>query len=209
MKTDRTSITRKPDRARYDRETLYEILDEAPICTVAFVRDGSPIAIPTIHARLDDTVYLHGSTGSGMLQSIAGAEICVTATIIDGLVLARSVFNHSMNYRSAVVLGRAREVTEKAEKERAFRAIVDHVLEGRWDEARQPTAKEAAQTKIIALPIEEASAKVRTGPPIDELEDRDLPIWSGVIPLRTTYGDPIAESPDLQTPASVSALRAR
>jgi nitroimidazol reductase NimA-like FMN-containing flavoprotein (pyridoxamine 5'-phosphate oxidase superfamily) len=209
VKTDRTTVKRKADRARYDRETLHQILDEAPICTVAFVRDGAPVAIPTIHARIDDTLYLHGSTASGMLGALAsGAEACVSATLLDGLVLARSVFHHSMNYRSAVVIGRAREVTDSVEKLDAMRAVTEHVLPGRWNEARIPSPKEIAATRIVAISIDEASAKVRTGPPIDD-DDEAFETWAGVVPLRAVAGEPIEDTAGMTVPRSVEALRAR
>ncbi|MCA1831452.1 MAG: pyridoxamine 5'-phosphate oxidase family protein [Actinomycetota bacterium] len=207
MKTERTTVNRLPERGRYDRETLYAILDEAPICTVAFVREGTPVAIPTIHARVDDQLYLHGSTASTMLSSLAaGAEACVTATILDGLVVARSVFHHSMNYRSAIVLGRARDVADDDEKRNAMRAVVEHVLAGRWAEARKPNRREIAATRIVAIPIAEASSKVRTGPPIDDEEDLALPIWAGVVPTRLTPSAPVPATKAIALPASVRNL---
>lgn len=207
MRTTRTTVRRLGERGRYDRDTLDSILDEALICTVAFVHEASPFAIPTIHARLGDTLYLHGSIASRMLATLAqGAEICVTATVLDGLVLARSIFHHSMNYRSAVVLGRGRDVTDPEEKLAAMRAVAEHVLPGRWDEARKPNGKEIAATRIIALAIEEASAKVRTGGPKDDAEDYDLEIWAGVVPLHRRPLEPVADTPGIGVPASVRRL---
>jgi nitroimidazol reductase NimA-like FMN-containing flavoprotein (pyridoxamine 5'-phosphate oxidase superfamily) len=180
----RTTVKRHPERGEYNRATIDAILDEALICHIGFVVDGHPYVIPTIHAREGDTLYLHGSPASRMLRSIKeGVDVCVTATILDGLVLAKSVYNHSMNYRSVVVLGRARELTDRAEKLRAMERVVEHVVPGRWSEARQPNDGEIKGTTILALPLEEASAKIRTGPPKDFDEDRDFPVWTGVIPV--------------------------
>lgn len=208
--TERTKILRLPERARYDRETLASILDEAPICTVSYVVGGRPFAIPTIHARIGETIYLHGSPASRTLGSlVGGAEVCLVATLLDGLVVARSAFHSSMNYRSAVVVGVAREVVDRDEKLAAMRAVTEHVLPGRWDEARPPTSKEIAGTKIVAIDIDEAASKVRTGPPIDDEGDLDLPIWAGVIPLRSTPSEPLAETPAVEVPASVREFLAR
>lgn len=209
MQTDRTTVRRLADRGRYDRDTLYAILDEAPICTVSFVHDGSPMAIPTIHARVEDTLYVHGSTANRTLGALAtGAEVCITATILDGLVLARSVFHSSMNYRSAVVLGRGRLVGDRDEKLVAMRAVTEHVLAGRWNEARQPNAKEFAATQIIAVAIAEASAKIRTGQPKDDEEDLASSIWAGVVPLRTIPSEPVPDSTGIDVPPSVRRLLA-
>jgi nitroimidazol reductase NimA-like FMN-containing flavoprotein (pyridoxamine 5'-phosphate oxidase superfamily) len=192
--TERTRLRRLPDRGRYDRATIDAILDEALICHVGFVDDGQPFVIPTIHARSGDEVYVHGSTGSRALRVVAdGTPMCLTATILDGLIFARSPFNHSMNYRSVVVLSTAREVVEVEEKLFAMRAVVEHVAPGRWDEIREPTPKEFAATTIVSLPLDEASAKVRTGPPHDDEEDLDLAIWAGEVPLRMV---PLASVPD-------------
>jgi nitroimidazol reductase NimA-like FMN-containing flavoprotein (pyridoxamine 5'-phosphate oxidase superfamily) len=174
-----------PERGRFDRDTIDAILDEALICHVGFVNEGQPFVIPTIHARVGDLVYVHGSTGSRTIRAVAdGTDVCLTATLLDGLVFARSPFNHSMNYRSVLVLGRAREVVDPDERLAAMRAIVEHVAPGRWDEIREPTPKEFAATAIVALTLDEASAKVRTGPPHDDEEDLDLAIWAGELPLR-------------------------
>ena len=188
----RTTVKRHADRAVYERRTVEAILDEALYCHVAVVVDGSPRAIPTIHARVGDTLYIHGSNASRTLRAVkGGAELCVVVTLLDGLVLARSAFNHSMNYRSVMVYGAAREVTDADEKWEAQRALVDHVVPGRSTDARMPTEKEMRQTTILAMSLDEASAKVRSGDPIDAEEDYDLPIWSGVIPLRTVAESPI------------------
>ena len=191
LQTERTTVKRLPARGVYDRDTVYAILDEGLICHAGFVVNGSPVVIPTIHWREGDTLYFHGSAASRMLRSLrSGVETCVTVTLLDGLVIARSTFHHSMNYRSAVIFGTAREVTDREEKLRALDALVEHVLPGRSDEARGPNEKELRQTMVLALPIDEASAKVRTGGPIDDDEDYSLPIWAGVIPLRLAYGQP-------------------
>jgi nitroimidazol reductase NimA-like FMN-containing flavoprotein (pyridoxamine 5'-phosphate oxidase superfamily) len=192
--TPRTTLRRLPARGRFDRETVYSILDEALICHVGFVADGQPFVIPTIHARVEDKLYVHGSAASRMLRTLEKAvPVCLTATLLDGLVLARSAFHHSMNYRSAVVLGEAQAVTDPKEKWDALEAIVEHVAPGRWAEAREPNAKEMAGTLVLRLPIEEASAKVRTGPPIDDEEDYALEVWAGVLPLRLVPGTPLAD----------------
>jgi uncharacterized protein len=174
---------------------VYAILDEALFCHVGFIVDGQPYVMPTIHARVDDRLYLHGSKGSRMLRHLnSGGELCLTATLLDGLVLARSALHHSMNYRSAVVLGRAREVTERAEKRAALRAVVEHVVPGRWDDTRQPNDKELDATFMLSLPLREASAKVRTGPPLDEEEDYELSVWAGELPLRLTPQEPVPDA---------------
>jgi nitroimidazol reductase NimA-like FMN-containing flavoprotein (pyridoxamine 5'-phosphate oxidase superfamily) len=191
MPTPRTTVKRHSERGVYDRATIDAILDEALICHVGFVADGQPYVIPTIHARDGDMLYLHGSPGSRMLRTLKdGIDLCVTATLLDGLVLARAVYNHSMNYRSVVVLGRAREVIDRAEKLHAMECVVEHVVPGRWAEARQPNEGEIDGTAILALPLEEASAKIRSGPPKDFDEDLELPVWAGVIPLDLQRGRP-------------------
>src|SRR6059058_5206208 len=185
--TERARVHRLPERAAYDRDTIDAILDEALICHVAWTDgDGRARALPTIHARVGDTLYLHGSR----------AEVCVVATIVDALVLARSAFHHSMNYRSVVLYGHGREVSDADELVIAARAITHHVLPGREAEARMPTAEEFKQTVLFAIPIAEASAKVRTGPPRDDEADLELPIWAGLLPLETSVGPP-ESSPDL------------
>ena len=180
---DHLRVKREPQRARYDRETVEAILDEALLCHIGFEVDGRPYVIPTLHARVGDRLYVHGSSASRMLRHAgAGAPICVTVTLFDGLVLAKSVFNHSVNYRSAVVFGTA-TVVDGEEKREALRALTQQLAPGRWDESRQPTDLELKATWILALPLNEASAKVRTGGPEDEPEDVDLPVWAGVVPV--------------------------
>ena len=199
--TDRTKVRRLGDRGRYDRETIHAILDEALVCHVGFVvapegapdGAGAPVVIPTIHWREGDWLYFHGSAASRMLRSLKnGVEACVTVTLIDGLVLARSAFHHSMNYRSVVVFGKAREVTGD-EKISALEGLVEHVMKGRSRDVRQPNEIELKQTLVLALPLEEASAKIRTGGPVDDEEDYALPVWAGVVPLQLTRGEPIAD----------------
>jgi uncharacterized protein len=193
LQTDRTTVRRLLKRGSYDRDLVYAILDEAYICHVGFVIDGKPVVIPTIHWREGDRLYLHASGASRMLRTLRdGVEACVTITLLDGLVLARSAFHHSMNYRSAVVFGRATEVTGE-EKRLALTALVEHVCRGRSAEARGPNEVELTQTLVLSLPIEEASAKVRTGGPIDDEEDYALPIWAGVLPLRVVPQEPVAD----------------
>jgi uncharacterized protein len=180
---DHLRVRRKADRGVYDRDAIDAILDEALYCHVGFVADGRPLVIPTLHARVGDRLYLHGASGNRMLRTAAsGAPICVNATLLDGLVLAKSVFHHSVNYRSVVVLGVA-TVVEEDEKNEALRAFTDHVAPGRWDEARQPTESELLQTSILSLPLDEASAKVREGAVSDDPEDADLDVWAGVVPI--------------------------
>ena len=207
--TQRTQVHRHPERGDYDRATIDQILDEALICHVAFNDgDGAPRCLPTIHARVGDTIYLHGSKAARAWKALrAGTEVCLVATIVDGLVLARSAFNHSMNYRSVVVFGTAREVGDPEELHTAARAITSHVAPGREDEARLPTDEEYRQTLLLALPIDEASAKVRTGPPKDDDEDLELGIWAGVLPLLTHPGEPVPSpelAPEIPVPPSVA-----
>ena len=191
--SDRTRVRRLSERGRYDAETIHAILDEALMCHVGFVVDGAPVVIPTIHWRDGDTLYFHGSAASRMLRSLKnGVDACVTVTLLDGLVLARSAFHHSMNYRSVVVFGNAREVGED-EKVRALESLVEHVVRGRSKDIRQPNQKELRQTLVLAMPIDEASAKIRTGGPVDDEEDYAMPIWAGVLPLTLTPGEPIAD----------------
>jgi nitroimidazol reductase NimA-like FMN-containing flavoprotein (pyridoxamine 5'-phosphate oxidase superfamily) len=193
--TDRTSLRRLPKRGDHDRATIDAILDEALVCHVGFVAEGQPYVIPTIHARAGDRLYIHGSAASRMLRTLSGGvPVCATVTLIDGLVMARSAFHHSMNYRSVVVLGTAQTVEAEAEKLEALRVIVEHVSPGRWSEARWPNDKEMKATSVLRLPISEASAKIRTGPPVDDEEDYGLPIWAGVLPLRLRAGAPVADA---------------
>jgi nitroimidazol reductase NimA-like FMN-containing flavoprotein (pyridoxamine 5'-phosphate oxidase superfamily) len=206
MPTARTKVKRHPERGDYDRATIAPILDEALICHVGFVVDGQPYVIPTIHARDGDTLYIHGSPGSRMLRTVKeGVDVCVTVTLLDGLVLARSVYNHSMNYRSVVVLGRAHEVTDRDEKLRAMRCVVEQVVPGRWDDARQPNEAELKGTTILAISLEEASAKVRSGPPTDDDADLDLPVWAGLIPLELRPSAPVADEGVTGAPPAYAA----
>ena len=192
--TDRTRVRRLPDRGKYELDLIHRVLDEALICHVGFAVDGRPWVIPTIHARVGDELVLHGAPANHMLRTLdAGVEACVTATMIDGLVLARSHFHHSMNYRSVMVFGRAMPVTDLDAKRNALHALVEHVVRGRTAEARPPTDAELRKTLVLALPIGEASAKVRTGGPIDAEEDLAMPIWAGVVPAAMSFGAGIAE----------------
>src|SRR2546423_5406695 len=205
--SEKTRVRRLPERGRYDQATIHAILDEALICHVGFVAEGHPVVIPTIHTRVGDDLYFHGSPAAGLLRNLRdGADACVTVTLLDGLVLARSAFHHSMNYRSAVVFGKAEEVTDRDEKLRVLAALVEHVCHGRSAEARGPNEKELKQTIVLRLPIREASAKVRTGPPGDDAEDYSLPVWAGVLPLALTPGAPIADN-NAATPEYVSRYR--
>jgi nitroimidazol reductase NimA-like FMN-containing flavoprotein (pyridoxamine 5'-phosphate oxidase superfamily) len=192
--TQRTKVRRLSKRAVYDKAQVHAILDEGFLCHVGFTRDSQPIVIPTLYARLGETLYLHGSGASRMLQTLAeGVEVCLTVTLVDGYVLARSAFHHSMNYRSVTVLGRARLVTELAERMTALRVITDHIVPGRWDEVRGPNELEMKQTVVLALPLEEVAAKVRMGPPVDDEEDYALPVWAGVVPIHTQLGEPVGD----------------
>lgn len=191
--TDRTSIRRLPARGSYDRDLIDSILDESPVCHVGFVVDGRPFVIPTLHVRVGDRLYMHGSPASRMLKAMAsGVEVCVNVTIVDGLVLARSAFHHSMNYRSVVIFGVAEPVDDAERKTRVLNALSEHLVPGRWRDVRGPSPGELKATSILSLPIDEASAKCRTGPPIDDEEDYALPAWAGVIPLSLTAGEPVA-----------------
>jgi len=186
-----TTPGRHRERIRYDRDTVHAVLDEALICSVGFVSDGRPVVLPTLHVRSWETVYLHGSTGSWLRRvAVEGGEVCVSATVVDALVLARSAFHHSMNYRSVVLFGRPREVVDRAEKRASLAALVDHVLPGRSDEVRGPNPRELAATIVLALDLAEVSAKVRSGPPVDDEEDQIAPTWAGVVPVRSGLGEP-------------------
>lgn len=202
--TDRTKLKRLPKRGHFDRETVYTILDEGFICHVGFVLDGQPFVIPTGYARAGDKLYIHGSQASRMLRNLAGGvDACVTVTLLDGLVLARSAFHHSMNYRSVLVFGRATIVDEPSEKMAALLALSEHIIRGRWADVREPTDQEMKQTTVLCLPLEEASAKIRTGPPLDDEEDYALPIWAGVVPLKLVAGEPVKDpllSADIPVP---------
>jgi nitroimidazol reductase NimA-like FMN-containing flavoprotein (pyridoxamine 5'-phosphate oxidase superfamily) len=192
--SERSTVKRLPKRAAYDRATVERILDEGLVCHVGFVAEGQPFVIPTLYVRLGEHVYLHGSPASRMLRVIEeGGPLCVTVTLIDGLVLARSAFHHSMNYRSVVLLGTGSVVEEPARKEAVLRGLSEHLVAGRWQDVRQPSAEELRRTMLVAIAIEEASAKVRTGPPLDDEEDYALPIWAGVVPLRLAAGAPLPD----------------
>src|SRR5271169_3144904 len=202
--TERTQVKRLPARGAYDSETVFRILDEGFFCHVGFVADGQPFVIPTGYARVGETIYIHGSAASRMLRTLSeGVQVCLTVTLIDGLVLARSVFHHSMNYRSVVILGRATLVEQREEKMRALEAFTEQVMRGRWNDARKPTDAELKATSVLALPLAEVSAKIRTGPPKDDEEDYVLPIWAGVVPLRLAPSAPVPDprlDPNLAPP---------
>ncbi|HEY2108736.1 MAG TPA: pyridoxamine 5'-phosphate oxidase family protein [Candidatus Acidoferrales bacterium] len=190
--TERTKVRRLPDRGKYDVESVYGILDEAFICHVGFVVEGQPYVIPTGFARVNDTLYIHGSAASRMLRTLAdGVQVCVTVTLIDGIVMARSGFHSSMNYRSVVILGRATQVEGRDEKLIALAAFSEQVMPGRWKDLRETTDAELKGTLVLSLPVKEVSAKLRTGPPKDDEEDYALPLWAGVVPLKLTAGTPI------------------
>lgn len=192
--TDLTRVRRGAARARYDRETVFAILDEGLICHVAHVTaDGQPVVLPTIYGRIGDTLYVHGSTASRMLGAAISGPVCVTVTLLDGLVISRSAFHHSMNYRSVAVFGTPRVVVDAAEKDAALVALVEAVVPGRTGDTRPPSRKELAATTVLALALEQASAKVRSGPPVEEPEDEALPYWAGVVPLQLTPLAPVAD----------------
>jgi uncharacterized protein len=202
LKTSRTKLRRMPARGSHELDAVEAILDEALVCHVGLLDGGLPVVVPTLHARSGPALYLHGSAASRALRESGGAEICLTATLVDGLVLARSAVHHSINYRSAMVFGRAELITGEAEKLAALEALVEKIIPGRWADARQPSARELRATAVLRLPLEEASAKVRSGPPLDEEEDMELPVWAGVVPLRSTLGPP---QRDAALPAAIHA----
>src|SRR6266849_3236819 len=203
--SDRTRVVREANRAVYDREAIYKILDEGYVCHVGFAAEGQPFVIPTMFARVGDAIYFHGSAASRMLRGAGGGlPVCITVTLLDGLVLARSVFNHSMNYRSVVALGTATLVDSPTEKLEALRAFTEKILPGRWNDARQPNEQELKSTSILRLPLTEASAKVRVGPPLDDDADYSLRVWAGVVPLRLVAEAPIPDEkcvPSIPVPA--------
>ena len=207
--TERTTLHRLRERGRTDRADLYAVLDAGLVCHLGVIVDGSPLVLPTGYGRHDDTLYVHGSSANRALLAADRKEICVTVTHLDGLVCARALFHHSMNYRSAVIFGTARLVTGDAERLAALRAITDQLVPGRWDHARPPTSKELAATAVLELPLDEASVKVRTGPPKDDEEDYDTDIWAGVVPAELTFGgavpDPLLR-PGTEIPAHIKAL---
>lgn len=190
----RATIKRRPQRAAYDRTTIHEILDRGLICHVGFSEGGQTFVLPTIHVRIGENVYLHGSPASRLLQALAtGKEACLAVTLIDGLVLARSAMHHSMNYRSVVLFGTASEVHDESQKRTVLHALTEHLIPGRWADVRLPSDHELRQTMVLAIPIREASAKIRCGPPLDDEADYDLPIWAGVLPLRCAASEPIPD----------------
>jgi nitroimidazol reductase NimA-like FMN-containing flavoprotein (pyridoxamine 5'-phosphate oxidase superfamily) len=209
--TERTQVVREPQRGVYERDEIYKILDEGMVCHVGFAMDDQPYVIPTLYGRVGDAIYFHGSAASRMLRGLSGgASVCVTVTLTDGIVVARSIFNHSMNYRSVVALGRAMLVDESSEKLEALRALSEKILPGRWEDARKPNAQELKATSILRLPLTEVSAKVRTGPPMDDATDLPLPIWAGVIPLRMTADPPVSDkecSADIPVPDYATKYR--
>ncbi|MBL8207730.1 MAG: pyridoxamine 5'-phosphate oxidase family protein [Blastocatellia bacterium] len=203
--TAKTTLKRLPKRGVFDRAVVNQILDEAFICHVGFVVDGQPFVIPTGYGRIENKLYLHGSAASRMLRSMAGGvEICVTVTLLDGLVLARTAFHHSFNYRSVMIFGRAVLVEDADEKMAALKAFTEQVIPGRWDDVREPNSQEMKATSVLVLPLEEVSAKVRTGPPLDDEEDMDWPVWAGVIPLQLRALLPL-DAPDLRVKAELPA----
>ena len=211
--TRRTQLSRHPERGSHEREAVYAILDEALICHIGFVADGQPYVLPTTHARIDDQLYVHGSVASRMLKTLRTATpICVTVTLIDGLVLARSAFHHSMNYRSAVILGTATQVADPEHKRRAFDALIEHVVPGRSAQVRAASDQELKATLVLSLAITEASAKTRVGPPIDSQADYALPCWAGVLPLAVQAQPPVADArllPGVPLPKEVAAYQRR
>jgi len=202
--TSRTTLRRHRERGQTDRAALYEVLDAGLICHLGVVSDGTPVVLPTAYGRDGDTLYLHGSSANGAFWAADGQRICVTVTHMDGLVAARSVFSHSVNYRSAVIFGTATVVTDDDERWRALRLITDHLIPGRWAAARQPTTKEMAATAVLSLPLTEASVKVRAGMPADEPEDYELDVWAGVLPISVTFGSPVPD-PQLRAEMPVPA----
>src|SRR5215204_1959024 len=203
--TERTKLKRLPKRGHFDRETVYGILDEGFICHVGFAPEGQPFVIPTGYARDGDKLYIHGSQASRMLRTLSGGvDACVTVTIVDGLVLARSAFHHSMNYRSVVIFGRATLVDDRDEKTAALVALSEHFIRGRWADVREPTDQELRATTVLSLPLVEGSAKIRTGPPLDDEEDYALPVWAGVVPLHLKAGAPVNDPrllPEIKPPS--------
>lgn len=193
--TGRTTIKRLPKRALHDKVQIEAILDEGFLCHVGFVADGQPYVIPTGYVRVEEKLYFHGSAASRMLRQLdQGVDVCITVTLVDGFVLARSVFHHSMNYRSVVILGKAHLVTDRNEKLEALHSYTNNIAPGRWEEARQPNEQELKSTSVMVMQLEEVSAKVRTGPPLDEEEDYGLPVWAGHVPIRMRAGEPVPDS---------------
>ena len=204
--TPRTGLGRHRERGRTDRDDLYAVLDAGLICHLGVIADGAPRVLPTGYGRVDDTLYLHGSSANATMAAAAGAQVCVTVTHLDGLVYARAVFNHSMNYRSAMIYGTARLLTDRAERIEALRVITEHLTPGQWSYAREPSARELAATSVLALPLAEASVKIRDGAPIDEPEDYALDIWAGVVPVTSSFGKPEPDAalrPGIAAPAHI------
>ncbi len=200
--TDRTRLKRLPQRGNFETETLYNIIDDTAICHIGIIHNNTPVVIPTLCGRKGTELFIHGSAASRLLKCIQqGQELCVTLTHIDGIVLARSAFHHSMNYRSVVIFGKGRFVSDEAEKIDALKTISEQLIRGRWEDVRPPNARELKQTSVIAIPIVEASAKIRTGPPVDDKEDYDLPVWAGVLPLKQSFGKPMNDD---QLPEHIS-----
>jgi uncharacterized protein len=205
--TARTTLRRHKERGQADRTELYTVLDAGLICHLGVVAEGGPVVLPTAYGREGDTLYLHGSSANGAFWAADGEQVCVTVTHVDGLVCARSVFSHSMNYRSAVVFGEAAVVTDEDERWEALRIITDHLIPGRWAAARQPTKKEMAATAVLRLPLDEASVKIRTGMPGDPEEDLGLDVWAGVLPIALTFGEPRPDPlqrPEFPLPAHIT-----
>ncbi len=212
-KTSRSQVKRHPERGRYDAASIYPIVDAALICHVGFVDEGQPFVIPMLHAREGDSILLHGASSSRLLRyAEAGGELCITITLLDGIVLARSVFNHSVNYRSAVLFGRGQPIEGEAERLRALEVFTERLIPGRWRDARPPSQAELRQTAIVVVPIDSATAKIRTGPPKDATSDLELPVWAGVLPLHQATGAPIPEpelAPDVPLPEYLRAYQAQ
>src|SRR6266403_647239 len=211
IRTKRTELKRLFQRGCYDRRIIYRILDEGFICHVGFINAGHPVVIPTAYGRLEDVLYIHGSAASRMLRKLAdGIQVCVTVTLVDGLVLARSAFHHSMNYRSVVLFGTASRIHDVAAKMKALRAFSDHIIPGRWEDVRKPSYVELKQTLVLQLLLTEVSAKIRTGPPIDEETDYKLGVWAGELPLSVIAREPIADSrlvAGIEVPAYIQTIR--
>ena len=210
--TDRTTLRRTRERGLTDRSALHAVLDEGRICHLGVIIDGLPVVLPTGYGRIDETMYLHGSSANRSLRFAAGTEVCVTVTLLDGLVCARSVFHNSMNYRSAVVYGTPRLVTDEDERLAAIQAITEHLIPGRWASSRRPTRKEMAATAVLALPLDEASVKIRSGGPKDDDEDYELDYWAGVLPITLSVGsaepDPLLRE-GVELPDHIAALERR
>jgi uncharacterized protein len=190
--TERTTLKRRATRGSYDRGTIYKILDEGLVCQLGFVSEGRPFVIPTSYGRTGDRLFIHGSRDSRMLGVLGeGGDVCLTVTLVDGLVLARSAFHHSINYRSVMVFGQARIIADPQEKTGALQAIMEHIMRGRWKDVRKPTPEELGATSVLSIELREASAKIRTGPPVDAEEDYGLPVWAGTLPVRSVWGEPM------------------